>query len=68
MFYIPDKNLILFREQHGSFGGRDYSFTDSPELLDEANSVVQGSKVEGAEISAITEFEYDDAKIKRLWP
>ena len=66
IFYIPDENLILFREQHGSFGGRDYSFTDSPELLDEANSVVQGSRVEGGEISAITEFEYDETKIKQL--
>jgi hypothetical protein len=66
IFYVPDENLILFREQHGSFGGRDYSFTDRPELLDEATTVMQGSKVEGIEISDVREFEYDKTKIKEL--
>lgn len=66
IFYIPEENLILFREQLGSFGGRDYSITDKRELLDEANSVMQGSRVEGIEISHMKEFQYADAKIKQL--
>lgn len=66
IFYIPDESIILFREQLGSFGGLDYSFTDRPELLEEANSVRQGSRIEGIEISNVREFEYDGAKIKQL--
>jgi hypothetical protein len=68
IFYFPDENLILFREQLGSFGGKDYSFTERQELLDEAKSVMQGSGtgIEGVEISNVNEFEYDEEKIKQL--
>ena len=68
IFYFPDENSILFREQLGSFGGKDYSLTERQELLDEARSVMQGSGIglEEAEISNLKEFEYDTEKIKRL--
>lgn len=66
IFYIPDENLILFAERHGTFGGCDYSFTKRRELLDEAKSVIRCSKIEGIEISNVKEFEYDSQKIKQL--
>jgi hypothetical protein len=66
IFYIPEENLILFKEQRGTFGGVEYSFTQRKELLEEARSVMQGSKVEGIEISNPKEFEYDSKKIERL--
>jgi hypothetical protein len=43
IFYFADETLILFREQLGSFGGEDYSFTERQERLDEAKSIMQGS-------------------------
>lgn len=66
IFYIPNENLILFAEQHGTFGGCDYSFTKRRELLDEARSVMRGTKIEGIEISNVKEFECDSKEIKQL--
>ena len=66
MFYIPDEEVVLFREQYGSFGGQYYSLTDRKEILDEIKAVLQSHKVDGVEISNVKEFEYEDAEIRKL--
>jgi hypothetical protein len=66
--YIPDENVILYREQHGTFGGSTSSFTDRQELLDEIQPLLNGAipNVEGVTYSGTKEFEYDGTKVKEL--
>ena len=66
--YVPDENVILYKEQHGTFGGHTSSFTDRQELLDEMRPLLEGTtpNVEGVTYSGIKEFEYDGAKLKEL--
>ena len=66
--YIPDEKLVLFREQHGSFGGHTASFTDRKELLDEMSPLLEGRtpNVDGVTYSGIKVLEYDGARLKEL--
>lgn len=68
MFYVPDEDLILIREQHGSFGSRTYSLTARAEILEEAKSIAEGSipNVEGVTFSEIQVFEYERSRLQEL--
>lgn len=67
-FYIPDENVVLYRQRIGTFGGKDYSLTDKREILDEARAIEKNEPLGKANIafSNVKEFEYDDSKIKEL--
>ena len=66
--YIPDERVVLFKEQHGTFGGHTASFTDRQELLDEMQPLLEGRtpNVEGVTYSGIKELEYDGTRLKEL--
>ena len=66
--YIPDENVILYKEQHGTFGGNTSSFTDGQEILDEIQPLLSGASpnVEGVTYSRVKEFEYDGTILKEL--
>lgn len=66
--YIPDENIILYKEQHGTFGGNTSSFSNRQEILDEVRPLLEGitPNVERVTYSGIKEFEYDGAKLKEL--
>jgi hypothetical protein len=66
--YIPYENVILYREQHGTFGGSTYSLTDRQELLNEMQPLLNGvtPNVKGVTYSEIKEFEYNGTKVKEL--
>lgn len=67
-FYLPEKNLVLFKEGHGTFGGSTCSLTQKPEFLEELQGVLEGKSPEDSAIkySKIKEFDYDDAKLLSL--
>ncbi len=67
-FYVPDENLVLYKEQYGSFGGQDYSLTKKDRILKEARSLAKGKipKAENVSFSDIKEFEYDSSKLLEL--
>ena len=66
--YVPEENVILYKEQLGTFGGIYYSLTNNPKLLEEAKSIAEGRipKKERVTFSDIKEFEYDSSKIWEL--
>jgi hypothetical protein len=66
--YIPDENVVLFKEQQGTFGGEISSFTDRPDFLDEMQPLLQGRtpNVDGVTYSKIKELEYDGTRLKNL--
>jgi len=64
--FVPDKGAVLYREQHGSFGGKTFSVTREQRMLDEAKLIVAGKPVDGVEITDIRtldlkEFDIVDA-------
>ncbi len=67
-FYIPNENLVLYKEQHGSFGGQSYSLTDRAEILGQARAIAEGKipNVKGVTFSDTKEFEYDNSKLQEL--
>jgi len=67
-FYIPNENLVLCKEQYGSFGGQDYFLTDRTKMLEEARAIAEGRtpSVEGVSFSDIKEFEYDSSRLREL--
>lgn len=68
MFFIPDENVILVKEQIGTFGGQVYSISENPEILKEAHEISKGKipKVENVTIADIEEFEFNDQKLNEL--
>lgn len=66
IFYIPEEEIILYREKQGSFGNQSYSLSKREELLDEARRLMNGDKIEEVEVSNLKEFECEDEKIKQL--
>ena len=68
MFYVPDEDLMLIREQHGSFGSRTYSLTTRAEILAEAKLIAEGRipNVEGVTFSEIQAFEYERYRLQEL--
>lgn len=67
-FYVPDENIVLYKEQHGTFGGEDYSLTDRAKSLEEAKSIASGRtpNVNGVTFSNIKKFEYESSKLLEL--
>ena len=67
-FYVPDENIVLYREQHGTFGGKDYSLTDRAEILEEARAIAgnRTPKGEGVTFFGIREFDYDNSRLRAL--
>ncbi|MCK4614483.1 MAG: hypothetical protein KAU14_06745 [Thermoplasmata archaeon] len=67
-FYLPDEKIVIFREQHGTFGGKDYSLTEREEILEEARIITEGKTpdVEGVSFSHVKEFEYETSKLLKL--
>ena len=69
--YFPEENIILYREQHGSFGGQTYSILDDSKTLEEVKSAISERsgkipRVEGVTYSGIRKFECESSEIKRL--
>jgi len=67
-FYVPDEKIVLYIEQHGTFGGRYYSLTDKAEILEEARNITEGNtpNVKNVTFSDIKEFEYESSKLREL--
>ncbi len=67
-FFVPDKQVVIFAEQEGSFGGVIYSITDREAMLREAQLIANGEipEIDLISFSDIKDFEYDDHKIKEL--
>lgn len=67
-FYVPSGNIVLYKEQHGTFGGRDYSLTNKKEILKEAKFIASGKtpNVKGVIFSNIKKFEYESSKLLKL--
>lgn len=68
-FYIPDENIVLYREQQGSFGSENYSFSSGAEILiQEAKIIAEGKtpSIAGVIFSDIKELEYDSFKLRDL--
>lgn len=57
--YIPDENVILFKDRLGTFGGTFYSISEGTEFIDEVKAVLKGEKPQGKGItySDVKEFE-----------
>jgi len=68
LFYVPDENVVLYQEQHGTFGGQNYSLTDKAEILEEAKAIAENRtpSVEGVSFSGIKKFEYEGFKLLEL--
>jgi len=68
MFFIPKVNVILVKEQIGSFGGLTYTISDRLEILKEANEIAKGKipKVESVTFTDIKDFDIDDQKLNVL--
>ena len=66
--YVPDERVVLFKEQHGTFGGNTVSLTDRQEFLDEMRPLLEGKtpNVNGVTYSGIKELEYDGTRLKEL--
>lgn len=66
--YVPDENVVLYRQRSGTFGSSIYSITDKKELLEELQPLLNGDtpKVETVTYSEIKEFQYDEAKLRDL--
>ena len=66
--YVPGGNIVLYKEQHGTFGGKDYSLTNKIEILKEAKFIAWGRipHVEGVTFSNIKKFEYESSKLLEL--
>jgi len=68
-FYISDENIVLYKEQQGSFGSENYSFSNRAEILiEEAKIIAEGKtpSLGGVSFSDIKEFEYDSLKLRDL--
>ena len=68
IFYIPDEEIILFKEQLGTFGKNEYSLTDKAEILEEAKVIAEGRipDVQAVSFSDIKEFEYESSRLREL--
>ncbi len=67
--YIPDENIVLYREQQGSFGSENYSFSSRTEILiEEAKIIAEGKtpNIAGVIFSDIKELESDSSKLRDL--
>jgi len=68
--YIPDKDVILYKESHGTFGGHTSSILEEGENLDAIKDVLKKKSMEinidGVVYSNIREFECNEAKTKEL--
>jgi len=64
--FVPDKGVVLFREQHGSFGGKDYSLTEEERMVNEGKLVVAGKPVDGIEITDIRTLDLKDYDVEDL--
>lgn len=67
-FYVPDENIVLYREQHGRFGGKDYLLTNRKEILEKARAIDENRtlNVDGVTFSNIKKFEYESSKLLEL--
>ncbi len=67
-FFVPAENVLLYREQNGSFGGENYSITYEKEILQEANKIANGiiPDVTGVTFSDIKKFEYEKSRLQKL--
>lgn len=67
-FYVPDEDVLLFSEQHGTFGGRDFSLTTNERPLDEARAIARGEipSLDGVTYSNIRKFDYDESRLRDL--
>src|SRR3989344_3364529 len=68
MSYIPEKNIVIFNEQHGTFGGFTLSISEDNSILEEAKAVSQGNiQVQrNLEIYSVKEMDYDETKLTEL--
>lgn len=68
MFYIPEREVVLFSETAGTFGDVSFDISKKPEILDEARSIADGKKpeLERVEYSNIKTFDYDSKKVDVL--
>ena len=67
-FYVPDENIILYKEQLGTFGRNEYSLTDRAKILKEAKVIAEGRipDVQAVSFFDIKEFEYESFKLREL--
>lgn len=68
MLYVPDEDTVIVKEQLGTFGGKQYTLTESKEILNEAKSIRKGKIPDKNAItfSNIKRFDYDGNTIKKL--
>lgn len=68
--YIPDENVLLFKEKRGMFGATDYSLAMDTDILEEAKAVEQETdnfiNKKGVVFSNIHTISYDKRKVVRL--
>jgi len=65
IFYIPDLNVVLFKEQKGGFEICEYGLSNE-NMLKEAKAVEEDSTIKGIEICDIKTFDYNKEKLKEL--
>lgn len=65
-FYIPDENVVLYKQQQGSFNGQDYFYTDEQKSLSEGLLVRENIPIEGAEIENRQIFDINAEELKQL--
>jgi len=68
-FYIPQEKIVLYREQYGTFGNITYSMTKNPEILEEAEKIMNNQIPNNSwEVlfSNIKVFEYDNSKLRKI--
>ena len=68
VFYVPDEDVLLFAERHGTFGGTQFSLTANESSLDEARAIARGEipNLDGVAYSNIREFDYEDSRLRAL--
>jgi len=67
--YVPERQVILYDEISGTFGGTTYGVTRDEMMLAEAVQIMGGArKLQGGEIevSAVREIEVDAAKVDEI--
>ena len=67
-FFIPEMDVILYKEKPGTFGRNEYSFTESDIVLEEARKISGGKTpdVSGVSFSDRTVFDYDSSVLAEL--
>jgi hypothetical protein len=67
-FYIPDKQLILYKKKPMLWDKPTYALTQSVDLLEEARKASQGRppRIRGVVFSRAKKFDYDAPKLQAI--